>query len=214
MINFKVPLKRILLVMPLDEIIMSYNPFHEMNSIQFCKHYLEVEKSRNILKILRKEKGVSIRDLSYLVNIKESFLKVMDNSNATLMATSFRNLNLLSQFFAISLDVFRVESNYIPYSSSFVKGKTLSKIVAKNILSYFGVNPENNFTITTTYMLDKEFRNALKEYKYIVDLSMPYGLIYFVSHKLTKKYLSNEEFAFIYKKSIEDLKQTTDTLIF
>ena len=47
-----------------------------------------------------------------------------------------------------------------------------------------------------------------------VDLSMPYGLIYFVSHKLAKKYLSNEEFAFIYKKSIEDLNLTTDTLIF
>ena len=214
MANYKVPLKRILIVMPLREIVTCFNPFHEMDPIQFCEYYLKKEDSCSILKILRKEKRLSLSDISNLTEIKLTLLKILDTSNASLMATSFRNLNRLSELFSVSLDVFKKESNFLPYSSYMVQGQTFGPILMKNIIMYFGFDKDTQFVKVDFYKEDKEIRELLKENKLILDMSNPFGIYYMSQHRIIRKYLTKEEFSFLYKKSIKELSTNSVGLIF
>ena len=212
MMNLNVPLKRILLIMPLKEIIGCFDVYHEVHPKQFVNHYLEIENSRSLFRILRNEKGLSISKISVLTGIKQSLLQYFDYSSATLLATSFSNLNKLSRLFDVSLDVFKKKSSYVPYSNSIIYSKEFNNIFVNIIVDYYG--DKQNITITNTYIDDKEARKILNHYHLIVDIANPFGVIYISSNRLIRKYLSKEEFMFIYINSIEVLKSRVEGLVF
>ena len=214
MANYKIPLKRILLIMPLRAIIGCYDLFHEMNPIKFIEHYLEKEKNTPLLKILRKENKLSIPNVSYLTGINMSLLKRMDYSNDTLLSTSFKNLNKLADLFNVSTDVFKKESSFLAYSNSLFKDNTFSSILYNNILKYYGFEENSSIFVTHKFLEDKEIRELVKEKNVIIDISNPFGIYYVLSQKVIRKYLSSEEFSLLYKKSIDEFKFTVDSLVF
>lgn len=214
MMNYKIPLKRLLIVMPLKEIVDCFDLFHEMNEIQFCEYYVKIEKERNVLKTLRNEFDLSLSKISFLTELKPSLLNLIDKSNETLFSTSFRNLNRLSDLFNVSIDVFKKESNYLPYSSFMIRGNDLKPILLKNMLKYYGFNETSKLITVDGYLSDKEIRDLLSINEVVVDLSNPFGVIYISSRRIVRKYMINSEFAFIYKKSIEELKTQVNALLF
>lgn len=214
MMNLEIPLKRILLIMPLKEIVGAYNLYHEMHVEQFLKHYSELENERCLLKILRNSVDLSISKISYLTGIKTSILSLMDYSNATLFGTSFSNLSKLSFLFKLPIDIFRKKSLFVPFSQYIFESKSFEPILVKNILDYFNIKEETTYTIIYNYVDEKEIKMLLKENKVIIDLSNPFGVIYLSSNRHTRKYLSKEEMSFIYKTSIETLKTQLNELIF
>ena len=214
MMNLEIPLKRILIVMPLKEIVALYEPYHEMHPEQFLKHYQELENQRSVLKLLRNDANLSISKISYLTNIKSSLLNIIDNSNATLFGTSFSNLTKLSRLFNVSISVFKKKTSYVPYSSLIINSKTAEPILVKYILTYFNFSSGDKITITKNYLEDKEIKNLLKHYKVVVDLSNPFGVLYISSNRINRKYLTKEEFSFIYLKTIDELKLQVEGLLF
>ena len=214
MMNLEIPLKRILTIMPLKEIVGAYTIYHEMHPEQFLHHYAELENERSLLKLLRNEAGLSIAEISFLTGIKTTLLRVLDYSNAALFSTSFSNLTKLSVLFHQSIDVFKKKSTFVAFSESVLRSKTFEPILIHNILAYHGMEDGINFTVIYEYLDDKKCRALLKDYKVIVDLFDPYGVIYIVSNRIFKKYFSAEEFAFIYKASIERLRYQIDDIVF
>ena len=214
MMNLEIPLKRILIVMPLREIVTLYEPYHEMHPMQFLRHYQEIEGQRNILKVLRNEANLSISKISYLTGIKAPLLNIMDNSNATLFATSFSNLTKLANLFNISISVLKKKTSFVPYSFSLLNSKTVEPILVNIILNYFNATSNDKHVVIHNYMEDKDIKNLLKEYKVVVDLSNPYGILYISSNRINRKYLTEEEFSFLYIKTIDELRLIVDGLLF
>jgi len=214
MMNYKIPLKRILSIIPLNEFVNKFNPFHEMNPNKICEYYLEQEQNISLLKKLRNDANLSLANIVTLTGINPSILKIMDGSNATLMATSFANLNKLSKLFDISIDVFKKESSYMPFSSLLLSNKLFGECFVKNILDFFNLNYSSNILMINDYVENKDIRNNLKKYKYIIDMSRPFGVIYLSSNRVCNKYLSTEEFYFLYQKTISEFKIQVGTLLF
>ncbi len=214
MANYHIPLKRILLIMPLKEIVGSFYLYHEVSNRKFCNHYLDLERNRPLLKILRNDRSLTLNNISYLANIKLTTVKFLDNSNDILLSTSFRNLINLSELFDISIDVFKKESSYFPYSSILIKSKSTHKVFIDELLKYYGFESSNKYQIIDEYHDDKEIRKMLKEYDYIVDISNPYGIIYSSSRSVKYKFPDITEFILIYKKAIRNLAQITNELVF
>lgn len=212
MMNINVPIKRILLIMPLKEIVGCFDVYHEMHPKQFVDHYLELENKRSLFRILRNEKDLSISKISALTGIKKSLLQYFDYSSSTFLATSFSNLNKLSRLFDVSLDVFKKNSNYIPYSSSIIFSKDYKSIFIKNIADYYG--GKQNITAIDKYIDNKEARKLLNQHQIIVDISNPFGVIYISSNRIIRKYLNKEEFMFLYCNFIEVIKTKTAGLVF
>lgn len=212
MLNCQIPLKRILLIMPIKEIAASFDIYHEMHPSQFIDHYLELESERSLFKIIRNDKELSISKINYLTDIKIPLLKYFDYSNSTLLSTSFSNLIKLSKLFDVSIDVFKSKSTFIPYSNTIIYSKDFMPILVKNIAEYYGVSKE--VTTIDKYLEDKEIKRLLEKYKAVVDVSNPFGIIYITSNRIVRKYLSKEEFRFIYLKSINTLKNNIDILLF
>lgn len=214
MMNLEIPLKRILIVMPLKEIVGLYEPYHEMHPEQFLKHYQELENQRSVLKSLRNTANLSISKISYLTDIKTPLLNIIDKSNATLFGTSFSNLTKLASLFNVSTNIFKKKTSYAPFSSLIIDSKTTEPILIKHILAYFNFASDGNVTITRNYLEDKDIKNLLKQHKVVVDLSNPFGVLYISSNRINRKYMTNEEFTFIYLKTINELRLKVEGLLF
>ena len=214
MMNLEIPLKRILLIMPLKEIVSHFQLFHEMHPEQFIELYSNVEKTTSLFKILKNEENISTSRISYLTGIKQSLLNIFDKSNDTLFATSFSNLSKLSKLFDVSIDIFKKKSSYIPFSLSLLGNSEFKEIFAVNILRYFNMKQIDNYLVSSKYIEDKEVRSLLLNNKAIVDMSGPFGVLNISSNRVNRKYLNNEEFAFLYKKSIDELKLRISGLVF
>ena len=214
MMNLDIPLKRILIVMPLKEVVGAFELYHEMHEERFLNHYLELESERSLLKLLRNTAGLPISKISFLTGIKASLLSLIDYSNATLFGTSFSNLTKLSVLFDISIDIFKKKSTFVAFSQYILQSKTFEPIFMNSILRYFNMKDDATYTVVYDYMDEKGYRTLLSKHKVIIDASNPYGVIYSASNRVQRKYMSKEEFAFIYKGSIEKLRLLTNELIF
>ena len=103
---------------------------------------------------------------------------------------------------------FRTEvPNTNVFRSMFLPANRLNFFSKKRfILAYFNFSTSDNIFITRNYLDEKEIKNLLKQYKTVVDLSNPFGILYKASNRINHKYLTKEEFTFIYLKTINELK--------
>ena len=214
MMNLSVPLKRILITMSLKEAVGAFELYHEMHVRKFLDHYLELESQRSVLKVLRNEQGFSIANIAYLTCIKQSLLKLYDASNNALFGASFSNLIKISTLFGVSIDAFKRKSTYAPFSQFILQSKVFRPLLIDAILRYFNVKDGVSYILIDHYIEDKEIRKLLGDYKTIVDLSNPFGVIRMSSNRINRKYLSKAEFYFVYQMTIEKLRAHTDDLIF
>ena len=214
MMNLRIPLKRILIIMPLPEIVNCFALYHEMNDEQFLEHFVSAQKERSLLKIIRKDKGLPLSKISFLTGIKRPTLVKADASTEALLSASFSSLSLLADLFSLSSDVFKKVSSYVPYSSSILQSEKMESILCKNICFYFNIPAEEGFAITREYVENKEIRRLLRGNKALVDLSDPFGIAYLSCGCVKRKLLSKEEFLFLYQKSVQELKGQVDSLMF
>ena len=212
--NYGVPLKRAMLVFPLIKMVDLYYPYHEAHSRKTCEYYLEVEKNTPILNILRTEKGIQLSKLSVITKINEKTLRLFDSSNAALFATSVGTLNKFANFFGVNLSVFMSKSSCVPFSESLLRNDEFRKIFKDEMLRYFGVKLNDSLKFIYDPLDSKELRKEIKTHKILVILSNPYGIAKMQNNKMTEKYLSDNEFLFVYSNAVETFKTKIDFLLF
>ena len=211
--NYSVPLKRAMIIFPLKKMVDLYYPYHEASFEKACEHYLNYEKETPILEILRKEKNIQLSKLSVITGINEKSLRVFDSSNAALFATSLNSLVKLAIFFEIDVSVFNTKSSCVCYSETFLHNEEFREIFKNTLLVYFGIKSKDAVLYQYNDLDNKEIRKALKNHDLLIMLFEPYGVIKLSNNLIVQKYVNQTEFLFLYARTIEEFKKTTDSLL-
>lgn len=123
-LNYRIPLRQILLTLPLSEMVKKYDVYHEMNEIELCKDYMKAEyQFDSILKYFRNQKKLSIRQLSLLTSISESALKYLESNNNYIFNISSKNMIALSNVLNMDLVFYKKKSDFIPITFSLLQNK-------------------------------------------------------------------------------------------
>ena len=113
--NYRIPLKIIFLVCPLEKMVDKYDVYHEMNEKNLCDDFIKNElRDSSILKKLRKERDLSVRELSLLTKIKETTIRYYELNNNNLFDASLNNINSLMTVLNVNLIFFKKKSSYVP----------------------------------------------------------------------------------------------------
>lgn len=212
--NYGIPLKRAMIIFPLIKMVDLYYPYHEAHSRKTCEFYLEKEKNTPLLNILRTERNIQLSKLAVITKINEKTLRLFDSSNAALFATNAVTLNKLANFFEVDLSVFMSKSSCVPFSESFLRNDEFREIFKDEMLRYFGVKSNDSLKFIYDPLDSKELRNEIKTNKLLAILSSPYGIAKMVNNKMVEKYLSDNEFLFIYSSTAQIFKTKIDKLLF
>ena len=78
-LNRQIPLKQLLIMIPISTMIEKFKVYHEMNDIEMLKVYDGFSET-SVLRNLRKQSNRSIRELSYITGIPENSLKRYEKS--------------------------------------------------------------------------------------------------------------------------------------
>lgn len=113
--NYRIPLRVLFLLCPLQVMIGKFEIYHEMNEIELCKDFLKNElENVSILKYFRKEKGLSVRSLSFLTNIPYSTIRYYEKKNVNLFEASLINTAAINFTLQIDSCFFRKKSSFLP----------------------------------------------------------------------------------------------------
>lgn len=123
-LNYRIPLRQILLTLPLSEMVKKYDVYHEMNEIELCKDYMKTEyQFDSILKYFRNQKKMSTRQLSLLTSISESTLKYLESNNNYIFNISSKNMIALSKVLNMDLVFCKKKSDFVPITFSLLQNK-------------------------------------------------------------------------------------------
>ena len=210
-LNENIPLQRLFLLMPINVMLSLFNPYHEMNNYQLVKRYIDEYDKKSVLKLLAKEKDLSIREIAALTGISnKTLLSYLDNKK--LFKASSNNIYLLSSFFNVPICLLNKESAFLSFSSSYLKDY--------QILSSFIIALSNYLDIDVHQILinqsdpDLEKVEALKD-KYIFHVNS-LSVITVKRNKKFVKYLDKNEVAYLGKEALNDIKNNLPegTLLF
>jgi len=133
--NKMIPLKQVLLLCPLDEMVAHFNIYHEMNDLQIIDEFMSNEYKRSILRTLRLNRNITIPTLASLTGIKEVTLKAYEGDNEKLFSASFDNITKLKEVLGASDSLFNKDSKFIPLCNALFLDKKFQEKLCDNILS-------------------------------------------------------------------------------
>ena len=195
--NKMIPLKQLLLLVPINSMIDKFKIYHEINDIEVLKAFDSFSKT-NILKSLRKQSGKSIRELSYLTDIPENSLKRYEKSNNFLFNASFENIHSLRNYFKVDSSMFRNRTAFIPYSIYLWNDNNFTTELKKQICLAFKIGEEETLILRESDSLNE----ALKKNKRTVVVE-PLSFLYTVySDRVLKKHLDTDIMLMAIYKSI------------
>ena len=132
-LNLDIPLPRVFLLCPINEMIEYFNVYHEMNNIEFIKVFRKSISKKSILKLLRKNRNLTVRKLSLLTSISEMTIKYYEKDNERLFKASYENISKFIRVLEINEWLIQEKSNFLPLSINTYKNQQLKN----NILLYF-----------------------------------------------------------------------------
>ena len=141
-LNFQLPLKTILLLCPLKEMVSHFEIYHEMNDIEIYKLFENKYFKKSILEKLRKEKGYSVRQLSDITGISQATLRYYETNNYNLFSASHEVILNLSSSLNTSLTFFSRYSGFIPFSKNLINDIGFKTIFFNNISKYYRITFE------------------------------------------------------------------------
>ena len=143
-LNLFIPLKQVVLLCPLQEMINHYDIYHEMNDIEILKEFLNNEYKRSILKNARKLRNVTINELSVLTNISSQTLKYYEKSNDNLFNASFINIEKIARALDLSLSIFKRKSSFVYINKNLLENNDYISTLKGIIKKYYNIK-ENDF---------------------------------------------------------------------
>lgn len=145
-LNYSIPIRTLFLICPLDQMAAHYHIYHEMSEIQFCEMFIKTYYSKSILKLLRKEKRMTVSELSVLTKISIPTINYYESKNDNLFNASYRNISEISKVLGVSEIFFKKESDFVPISEYLIQDIDFIKSFSKVTNNYFNI--KNNQLIT------------------------------------------------------------------
>ena len=225
-INLNIPLKQVVLLCPLEEMLAHYVVYHEMNDIELVKEFKENENKRSILKALRKEKGYSYRELSVLTSINKNAIVYYERDNKNLFNASYKNVTSIIKTLSVSDSFFKECSDFIPFTQNFYGIHELKNQVIKTIEEYLDkdsktdiikkgiISDIEDYYFTTNPFEPEKNKLLVKKYAIVVYLNRDI-IVSMFKRKIIVEVLSNET-PLLIKKSITSALKTYNgfTLLF
>lgn len=172
-INENIPLRKVFLLLPLEEMLSLFSVYHEMNDFKMIEKWREIYKSRSILSILCKRKGITQKNLSIASGVDINSIKRYCKNNDNLSVASYLTIKSLLNVLGVS-DVFiKKESDFIPYDDFLKDYAPFKTNFEKNIKDYVysrGVNDVDPKLISFVYsdITTDEIKERLKCSKYVI----------------------------------------------
>ena len=210
-LNENIPLQRLFLLMPISVMLSLFNPYHEMNNYQLVKRYIDEYDKKSVLKLLAKEKDLSIREIAALTGISnKTLLSYLDNKK--LFKASSNNIYLLSSFFSVPICLLNKESAFLSFSSSYLKDYQILSSFIIALSNYLDIDVHQ--ILINQSNLDLEKVEAVKD-KYIFHVNS-LSVITVKRNKKFIKYLDKNEVAYLGKEALNDIKNNLPegTLLF
>ena len=210
-LNENIPLQRLFLLMPISVILSLFSPYHEMNNYQLVKRYIDEYDKKSVLKLLAKEKDLSIREIAALTGISnKTLLSYLDNKK--LFKASSNNIYLLSSFFNVPVCLFNKESAFLSFSSSYLKDYQILSSFIIALSNYLDIDVHQ--ILINQSNLDLEKVEAVKD-KYVFHVNS-LSVITVKRNKKFIKYLDENEVAYLGKEALNDIKNNLPegTLLF
>lgn len=146
-LNYSIPLRTLFLVCPLNQMVGHYNIYHEMSEIQFCDMFLKTYCQKSILKILRKERKMTVAELAALTRITVPTINYYEASNENLFNASYKNISKISKVLGVSELFFKKESDFVPVSEYLIKDIDFVKSFSRVTNGFFNLNANQLITI-------------------------------------------------------------------
>ena len=196
-LNKMVPLKRLLIMIPISSMIEKFKVYHEMNDTEMLKAY-DAFSETGILRKLRKQSGHSIRELSYITGIPENSLKRYEKNNDYLLNASFENIYSLSSFFKVDASLFRKRTAFVPYGESLWSDLNFISELKRQLCYAFMIKEDDTLIIREA----DNIKEQLKERSRVVVVE-PISFLYTAySDRILKKHLDEE---IVYKAIYESI---------
>ena len=162
-LNKLIPLKQIFLLCPLKEMVANYKIYHEMNDIELVKEFVENNyHNRSILRELRNDKNLSIRELSILSDIPIETLKNYERSNTNLFNASNENIIKLANAMKVSLSFFYENSTFNPHYLFLIKDNIFINDLLDKIIKYMGIKNKEEVSDFDISILTINIKNKKK----------------------------------------------------
>ena len=139
-LNKTIPLKQILLLCPLEEMIEYFAIYHELQENEIINKFISDNYSKSILSKLIKDKTLNMQKISYLTNISINTLKYYSLNNINLFNASNENINKLKHILKVDDSLFVKQSNFVPYSSHLLEDQTLFYMFNEIVKKYYKTN--------------------------------------------------------------------------
>lgn len=146
-LNYGIPIKTLFLLCPLDQMAAHYQVYHEMGEIQFCEMFLKTYYAKSILKLLRKERGLTVNELSMLTRISVPTINYYEANNDNLFNASNKNISEISNALKVSDIFFKKESDFVPLSEYLIQDIDFVKSFSKVINTYFNLKNDQLISI-------------------------------------------------------------------
>lgn len=136
-LNRRVPLKQVLIIIPLEKMMTLFDTYHEMHESRLLEFFDCEYKKNSILKFLRNKRGMSTRQVSFLTGINETTIKYYEQNNNNLFNASYDNVRKIAECLQISDTLFNKKTNFCIYSSFLFENKELYNHVCTYIKEYY-----------------------------------------------------------------------------
>jgi len=136
-LNKRIPLKQIVLLCPLSKMLGYYDVYHEMSESQLINKFIEDDYKTSILKLIRKKRNMTVKELSLACNIPLLTIKYYEKNNDSLFKASFENISKLVFFLNCSETLFLRYSRYTPFSYILFEDKEILTKISKKIDCFY-----------------------------------------------------------------------------
>ena len=157
-LNRRIPLKQLLLLCPLSEMVKYFEIYHEQSEIKFIDVFFKEKYNNSILKTLRNKRNYSLRELSILTGVNVNTLKYYE-INDNLYKASFVNINRILYILKYSESLVKEKTSYIPSFVSLLNDKELRKLIEEYIYSFYNTKDKIEYELNDFWLIGK--RNKL-----------------------------------------------------
>lgn len=179
-LNKRIPLKQLFLICSLKQMESYYEIYHQQNESKFIDMFIEKIYSESILKILRKKRNYSARQLAVLSSISINTIKYYEN-NKNLYNASFENINKLTMVLNYSYSLIKEKTDYIPSYNPLINIKEIRTNFEKYISYFYNSDANIEYYADEFWLLETHKKKIEKK---VIDSAIVYAIENYSGDKL------------------------------